>query len=123
VHAGGPFWGSKDDGAWSIPKGEIDADEDPEKAARREFSEELGPSASIGEIRKLGEVRQRGGKHVVAFAGEADFDPASLSPSRSSGRRGADAVSLSRKSIGPSGSTLKLRGRSCCSVRSSFSMR
>jgi predicted NUDIX family NTP pyrophosphohydrolase len=42
-------------------------------------SEELGPSASIGEIRQLGEVRQRGDKHVVAFAGEADFDPASLS--------------------------------------------
>ena len=48
VHPGGPFWRKKDEGAWSIPKGEIGTPEDPEQAARREFAEELGPAASIG---------------------------------------------------------------------------
>jgi predicted NUDIX family NTP pyrophosphohydrolase len=79
VHPGGPYWGKKDDGAWSIPKGEIDMSEDPEHAARREFAEELGPAASIGSLHALGEIRQRGGKRVIAFCGEADFDTASLS--------------------------------------------
>ena len=78
VHPGGPFWRKKDDGAWSIPKGEIDTAEDPEQAARREFAEELGTSASIGRLQALGEVRQRGGKRVIAFAGEGHFDPAAL---------------------------------------------
>ncbi len=78
VHPGGPYWRKKDDGAWSIPKGEIDTSEDPEQAARREFAEELGPAASIGPLRALGEIRQRGGKRVIAFCGEADFDTASL---------------------------------------------
>jgi predicted NUDIX family NTP pyrophosphohydrolase len=78
VHPGGPFWRKKDDGAWSIPKGEIDAAEDPEQAARREFAEELGITASIGRLQALGEVRQRGGKRVIAFAGEGHFDPAAL---------------------------------------------
>jgi predicted NUDIX family NTP pyrophosphohydrolase len=82
VHPGGPFWRNKDDGAWSIPKGEIDGAEDPEMAARREFAEELGPSASIGPLQNLGEVRQRGGKRVIAFCGEGDFDPATLSSNR-----------------------------------------
>jgi predicted NUDIX family NTP pyrophosphohydrolase len=76
VHPGGPFWRNRDDGAWSIPKGEMGAAEDPETAARREFAEELGPSATIGPLRALGEVTQRGGKRVIAFAGEGDFDPA-----------------------------------------------
>jgi 8-oxo-dGTP pyrophosphatase MutT (NUDIX family) len=61
VHPGGPFWRKKDDGAWSIPKGEIDAAEDPEQAARREFAEELGTSASIGRLQALGEVRSEEG--------------------------------------------------------------
>ena len=78
VHPGGPFWRHKDEGAWSIPKGEIDHAEDPETAARREFAEELGPAASIGPLRPLGEIRQRGGKRVIAFCGEGDFDPATL---------------------------------------------
>jgi predicted NUDIX family NTP pyrophosphohydrolase len=78
AHPGGPFWARKDDGAWSIPKGEIDTSEDPEQAARREFAEELGPAASIGPLRALGEIPQRGGKRVIAFCGEADFDTASL---------------------------------------------
>jgi predicted NUDIX family NTP pyrophosphohydrolase len=79
VHPGGPFWLNKDEGAWSIPKGEITPSEDPEQAALREFSEELGPSASVGPMKALGEVRQRGGKRVIAFAGESDFDVAQLS--------------------------------------------
>jgi predicted NUDIX family NTP pyrophosphohydrolase len=78
VHPGGPFWRKKDNGAWSIPKGEIDEDDDPERAARREFAEELGPSARIGLLHALGEIQQRGGKRVMAFAGEGDFDPAAL---------------------------------------------
>ncbi|HUO00733.1 MAG TPA: NUDIX domain-containing protein [Bradyrhizobium sp.] len=82
VHPGGPYWRKKDDGAWSIPKGEIDAAEDPEQAARREFAEELGPSASVRSLRALGEVRQAGGKRVIAFSGEADFETSSLSSNR-----------------------------------------
>src|SRR3982751_5016211 len=85
VHPGGPFWRNKDAGAWSIPKGEIDAADAPEQVARREFSEELGPSASIGPLRPLGEIRQRGGKRVIAFAGEGHFDPAALIRTRNSG--------------------------------------
>ena len=78
VHPGGPFWRKKDDGAWSIPKGEIDAADAPEQVARREFAEELGPGASIGRLQKLGEIRQQGGKRVIAFASEGHFDPAAL---------------------------------------------
>lgn len=73
VHPGGPYWRNKDAGAWSIPKGEYDADEEPEAAARREFAEELGFNAA-GALRPLGEVRQRGGKRVTAFALEGDLD-------------------------------------------------
>jgi len=79
VHPGGPYWRNKDDGAWSIPKGEIGMPEDAEQAARREFAEELGPAASIGRLQALGEIRQRGGKRVIAFCGEADFATSSLS--------------------------------------------
>jgi predicted NUDIX family NTP pyrophosphohydrolase len=78
VHPGGPFWRSKAEGAWSIPKGEINAAEDPELGGGRGFAEELGPSAAIGPLRAIGEVVQRGGKRVIAFAGEGDFDPAKL---------------------------------------------
>ena len=78
AHPGGPFWRNKDEGAWSIPKGEIDPSEDPEQAARREFAEELGSGATILQLTPLGEIRQRGGKRVIAFAGEGDFDPATL---------------------------------------------
>jgi len=73
VHPGGPFWRNKDDGAWSIPKGEIDAGENPEDVARREFFEELG-SAAAGPLRPLGEIRQRGGKRVRAFALDGELD-------------------------------------------------
>ena len=77
VHPGGPFWARRDLGAWSIPKGEYSDDEQPEAAARREFAEELGQDFP-GALQPLGEVRQKGGKLVVAFAAEADFDVAAL---------------------------------------------
>jgi predicted NUDIX family NTP pyrophosphohydrolase len=73
VHPGGPFWRNKDDGAWSIPKGEINPGENPQDVARREFFEELG-SAPPRALRPLGEIRQRGGKRVYAFAAEGDLD-------------------------------------------------
>ena len=77
AHPGGPFWKNKDEGAWSIPKGEYDDDEDPLAAARREFAEETG-STIAGEFIPLGEVRQPGGKVVTAWASEGDFDSAKL---------------------------------------------
>jgi predicted NUDIX family NTP pyrophosphohydrolase len=78
VHPGGPYWRNKDAGAWSIPKGEIDAGDDPEHVARREFMEELG-SAPPGPLRPLGEIRQRGGKRVHAFAIKGDLDVSTVS--------------------------------------------
>jgi predicted NUDIX family NTP pyrophosphohydrolase len=77
VHPGGPFWARKDNGAWSIPKGEYADGEDPIVAARREFEEETG-SAITAALVSLGEFRQPGGKIVTAFAAEDDFDPAAL---------------------------------------------
>jgi predicted NUDIX family NTP pyrophosphohydrolase len=72
AHPGGPFWRARDLGAWSIPKGEYGDGEDPLQAARREFREELGVDAP-GELRALGEITQKGGKRVAAFAAEGDF--------------------------------------------------
>ncbi len=77
-HMGGPFWARKDEGAWSIVKGELAEGEDPLAGARREFAEELGHPPPEGEVLSLGEIRQKAGKRVIAFAVEGDFDPASL---------------------------------------------
>ena len=77
VHPGGPFWAKKDQGAWSIPKGLANEGEDWLAAAKREFLEETGAPAD-GEFVELGAFKQPGGKTVVAFACEGDFDPASL---------------------------------------------
>lgn len=77
VHPGGPFWAGKDSGAWTIPKGEVSGDEEARDAARREFREETGWVAE-GELRPLGEVKQSGGKMVMAWAAEGDGDPATL---------------------------------------------
>jgi predicted NUDIX family NTP pyrophosphohydrolase len=77
VHPGGPLWAKKDLGAWSIPKGEHADDEDPLAAARREFTEELGsppPELDGTEPIALGEIRQRSGKRVSAWAQAGDFD-------------------------------------------------
>jgi predicted NUDIX family NTP pyrophosphohydrolase len=77
AHPGGPYWRWRDEGAWSIPKGEIDAGEDAATAARREFWEETG-TAVVGMLQPLGEIRQRGGKRVIAFAVEGDVDVRTL---------------------------------------------
>ena len=73
VHPGGPFWARRDEGAWSIPKGEFDDGEDAEAAARREFLEELGVDAP-DELTDLGTVRQKNRKEVRAFLGSGDLD-------------------------------------------------
>ena len=74
VHPGGPFWKKRDDGAWSIPKGEIETHERPVDVAKREFREELGIDAPGGEWKELGTVRQAGGKLVYAWAVESEVD-------------------------------------------------
>ena len=79
-HMGGPFWARKDDGAWSIPKGELLDGEDPLAGARREFEEELGAAPPDGDVLELGENRQRSGKLVIAFAVQGDFDPEQIVP-------------------------------------------
>jgi predicted NUDIX family NTP pyrophosphohydrolase len=85
VHPGGPFWAKKDAGAWTIPKGEYTAPEIPLVAARREFFEELGhdlgdtPDAAFV---PLGEVRQKAGKIVAAFAVEGDLDADAISSNK-----------------------------------------
>jgi predicted NUDIX family NTP pyrophosphohydrolase len=80
VHPGGPFWAKKDAGAWSIPKGQIESEEEPQACAIRELEEELGPAPSLDpdELIELGSIRQRAGKVVEAWAAEAEFDPATL---------------------------------------------
>ena len=77
VHPGGPFWAKKDDGAWSIPKGEIAGDEDPLKAAQREFFEETGFEVD-GNFIALTPVKQAGGKWVYAWAVEGDCDAGAI---------------------------------------------
>jgi predicted NUDIX family NTP pyrophosphohydrolase len=80
-HFGGPLWARKDEGAWAIPKGLVEADETPEQAARREFAEELGFPAE-GELMPLGRIRQRGGKIVEAFALQGALDAEAISSNR-----------------------------------------
>lgn len=77
-HMGGPFWSKKDDGGWSIPKGEFGEEEDPFVAARREFEEETGSPPPDGPTSPLGELRQSSGKRITAWAIEGDFDAQSL---------------------------------------------
>jgi predicted NUDIX family NTP pyrophosphohydrolase len=81
VHPGGPLWAKKDLGAWSIPKGELGAGEEPRECALRELAEELGdaaPRLQPQDLVELGSIRQKGGKVVRAWAAEAEFDPAEL---------------------------------------------
>ncbi len=77
-HMGGPYWARRDEGAWTIPKGEIEPDEDPLAVARREFEEEIGVPVPDGELVDLGEVRQVGGKVVRAWAVEGDLDASAI---------------------------------------------
>ncbi len=80
VHPGGPYWAKKDEGAWSIPKGEVGDGEEPRACALREFAEELGAPLDVTaeQLVELGSVRQKGGKVVECWAAEGDFDPAVL---------------------------------------------
>lgn len=78
VHPGGPFWGKKDLGAWFIAKGEIEADEIPIDAARREFEEELGTPLPDAEWIALGTVKHKSGKLVHAWAVEGSIDTTSV---------------------------------------------
>lgn len=80
VHPGGPFWAKRDRGAWTIPKGRLEAGEDPRDCALRELGEELGaaPRLDPADLIAIGSVRQKAGKVVEAWAAEADFDPATL---------------------------------------------
>ena len=77
-HMGGPFWARKQARAWSIPKGEHDAAEDPHAAAVREFTEEIGQPPPPGPEFSLGTVQQRGGKTVTAWARRADLDVSTI---------------------------------------------
>lgn len=77
AHPGGPFWRNKDEGAWTLPKGEHEPTEAPLDAARREFHEETGLQA-LPPFLPLGEVVQKSGKHILAWAFCGDFDPAQL---------------------------------------------
>lgn len=77
AHPGGPFWSRRDEASWTLPKGEIGESEDPLAAARREFHEETG-FPSTPPFFSLGELRQRSGKRVTAWAFEGDADPAEL---------------------------------------------
>jgi predicted NUDIX family NTP pyrophosphohydrolase len=80
VHPGGPFWAKRDEGAWSIPKGEIEPGEETRACALREMREELGPAPPLEprDLVDLGSVRQRSGKVVEGWAAEGEFDPGAL---------------------------------------------
>jgi predicted NUDIX family NTP pyrophosphohydrolase len=79
VHPGGPLWARRDEGAWSIPKGEYEPGDDPRAAALREFEEELGrPLPPEAPLTELGTVRQPGGKLVTAWAARGDLDTAAV---------------------------------------------
>src|ERR1043165_4515278 len=78
VHPGGPFWRNRDEGAWTIPKGEFADDEEPLAAAKREFKEELGMAPPMGNYIQLKPIKQKNGKMVHVWAVNGDFNPATL---------------------------------------------
>jgi predicted NUDIX family NTP pyrophosphohydrolase len=78
VHPGGPYWARKDDGSWSLPKGLVNAGEDPREAAQREFQEETGFPAPEEPFIELGEVKLASGKRVRAWAAQAEVDPSAM---------------------------------------------
>ena len=114
-HPGGPFWARKDDGAWSIPKGEYTEGEDPWTVAQREFAEELGKTPPDGPRNDLDAVKQPGGKVVTAFAVRGDLTSTERSATRSrwSGRRAPGTSGSIRKSTAPVGFPSLRRGPSC----------
>ena len=77
AHPGGPYWTRKDEGAWTLPKGECEDGEQPLACARREFEEETG-QVPTGPFAPLGEVRQKSGKRVAAWSFEGDMEPSKL---------------------------------------------
>ena len=79
VHPGGPYFARRDAGAWSIPKGLYEPGEEPLACARREFAEELGTQCPDGPVLELGEIRQRNGKRVTAWALEGSLDATAIS--------------------------------------------
>jgi predicted NUDIX family NTP pyrophosphohydrolase len=81
AHPGGPFWARRDEAAWTLPKGEIAPGEDPLAGARREFQEETG-FESTPPFHLLGELRQKSGKRITAWAFEGDADPSQLVSNR-----------------------------------------
>lgn len=76
AHMGGPLWARKDHGHWTIPKGEVEAGEELEAVARREFEEETGHAAPAAPMTGLGSIRQKSGKVVIGYGAEGDLDPA-----------------------------------------------
>ncbi len=78
VHPGGPFWAKKDEGAWSIPKGEFDDNEEPLAAAKREFEEEFGKKMTAEKFIELSPVKNKSNKIVYAFAAKEDFDTTNI---------------------------------------------
>jgi len=80
AHMGGPFFATRDAGVWTVPKGEPEPGEELAAAARREFAEELGLPVPTGPLVPLGEITQKGGKVVTAWALEGDLDPADMVP-------------------------------------------
>ena len=107
AHMGGPYFAAKDEGAWSIPKGEYAEDEAPWDAARREFEEETGQPAPDGPAIELGQITQRNRKVVTAYALEGDFDrkPCTATHSSWSGRRDPAECRPIRRWTGLRGST------------------
>ena len=103
---GGPFWARRDEGAWSIVKGEHDDGEDAYAAARREFAEETGLPVPQGDALALGEVRQKGGKRVTVWAIESDVEAKQIKSNtfaiewpRGSGRDGGVPRDRSRRLV------------------------
>ncbi len=115
AHPGGPFWARKDDGAWSIPKGEYTQGEDPWAAAQREFEEEVGSAPPAGPRIDLAPVKQSGGKVVTAFAVPGDLDPPTrtATPSSSNGQGAQGKCDPFPRSTGSNGSRWRRPGPSC----------
>ena len=78
AHPGGPYWQGREIGAWTIPKGEVEPNEEPRLAAEREFREETGHPVPAGTLTQLDSVKQKGGKKVHAWAVEGSFDTSKL---------------------------------------------